>query len=173
MPLKIRFSDHLQLMKPNFTWGGFHTKRFQRGSSTKTAQLSSAVTTARFNRSSLLLYQDLSQYWLDKTGKVFSRKTGRVGSIIFLLCWVRAVPELVSVGCFCWWVFPSLFFLFCTSSFFVSYFEPLYSGLNSFSLKCDTPNISSGLVIFWVHKLYGFFQIAAGNLLANACVSSQ
>ena len=32
---------------------------------------------------------------------------------------------------------------------------------------------SSGLVVFWVHKLNEFLQIAPGNLLLAASVSSQ
>ena len=49
-------------------WGGFETKR-------STRLTSVAVTTVRVKGSSLLLYQDLSQCWLDKTRKAFSSKS--------------------------------------------------------------------------------------------------
>ena len=48
------------------------TSKFQQSVSTRRSQLRVATTSARFNGSSQLEYQDLNQNWLDKIRKVLS-----------------------------------------------------------------------------------------------------
>ena len=73
--LHVFYTGNTPLMKPTLTWwGGFQSTRVQQSASTGRAQLSIAVTTIRLNGSSLLLYQDLSQYWLYKIRKTLREK---------------------------------------------------------------------------------------------------
>ena len=64
--LHVSYTGNTPSTKP---WRGFQTTRVQQSASTGRVQLSIAVTTIRSNGSSLLLYQDLSQCWLDKIKK--------------------------------------------------------------------------------------------------------
>ena len=86
-------------MKPTLAWwGNFQIKRFQQSALKRRAQLSVAVTIVRLNRYSLLLCQDLSQYWKTRLGRPSLVKSDlswcSVGSTILLFCWVRIAPEV-------------------------------------------------------------------------------
>ena len=87
--------------------------------------MSVAVSTIKLNGSSHLLFQDLSQCWLHKIRKLFSKKSDpsrcTVGSAILPLCWVRTAPEVNDKECsYASWFLPlvsesslELSFTFC------------------------------------------------------------
>ena len=124
-------------MKPMTCWGSVKTKRFQQSASTRRAQLSVAVTTVRLNVSFYLLYQDLSQCWLDKIRKAFSCKNHpswcsvsfrqycpcvesmRLPRLVrrkvaMLRAFNVGFRKFIRVVFYCWWLCTVELTLFCT-----------------------------------------------------------